>query len=286
MNRRRRILIEARNRQVKTALRSWFRDKTGIKDPLPVFCVSTTQYMQLIRDDDERNMMNPPEFTVASTEIVALRRHMLTLVKKRGQKESMVNYYRLVKHLLSDMSLACAGFKPMCNRNHLIKFIQDAHEGLPDQCRRHRQKFTQQLQPVLDVFSKSMEGWLRRAEKACDRFGNYNANSYLTFLKRQGIHKRPYQKRENWNRILLDYATADVESLLSDLCSNGCSTFANDLIQAFHDHMDDMERELRLNLDQIQISLFSEFFENIQLQNKGLEALVRSVVWTLKEGFL
>ncbi|KAH3943084.1 hypothetical protein HBI56_100790 [Parastagonospora nodorum] len=283
---RKRILIGARNRQVKTALKTWFRDKTGVKVPLSVFCVSTTKYMELIEPDDERTLKDPPVFTPESTEIIALRRHLLTLVNKRGQEQSIVNYYRLVKHLLNEMSLACTGFKPMCNRNSLIRFIQEAHESLPDLCRQHRLGFTKLLEPVLEVFSKSMQEWLRKAESKCEKFGNYNANSYGTFLKRHGVHKRPNQKKENWNLTLLDFALGELEPLLTILCSQGCNTFANDLMQAFHNQMDDLERELRFKLDQTQIKLFGEFFENLQLQNKQLEVLVRSAVRTLKEGLL
>jgi hypothetical protein len=42
----------------------------------------------------------------------------------------MVNYYRLVKYLLNEISLACTGFKPMYERDHLLKFIREAHEAL------------------------------------------------------------------------------------------------------------------------------------------------------------
>jgi len=271
---------------VKTALRAWFRDKTKIKDPLAIFCVSTTHYMELIREDENRTMMNPSDFTAESTEIVALRRHLFTLVKKRGQDQTMVNYYRCVKHLLNEMSLACTGFKPMYKRDHLLKFVQQAHESFPDQCRLHRQGFTTKLQPVLDVFNSSMKEWIRKAESKCDKWGNYNGNSYWAFLKREGVHKRPHNKKEDWSRTLLDIATAELDPLLNNLCVKGCGSFGNELVQAFHEKMDDMERELRFNLDQTSIKLFSEFFDNVQLENKAIEALVRTVVSKLKDGFL
>ena len=278
--------MDARNRQVKSALRTWFRNKTSLKDPLQVFCVSTTHYMELVREDENRSMMNPSDFSPKSTEIVALRRHLFTLVKKRGQEQSMMNYYRLVKHLLNEMSLACTGFKPMYKRDHLLKFVQDTHESLPDQCRQRRQDFTKKLQPVLDIFNNSMKEWIRKAERHCDRWGNYNANSYWTFLKREGVHKRPTKNKEDWSRTLLDIATDDLEPLLNALCSKGCSSFAAELVYALHEKMDDMERELRFNLDQTSIKLFSEFFDNVQLHNKEIEALVRTVVRKLKDGFL
>ncbi|KAH7093120.1 hypothetical protein FB567DRAFT_432971 [Paraphoma chrysanthemicola] len=283
---RKRILIEARSRQVKSNLRTWFRDKTGLKEPLVVFCVSTTRYMDLIREDDDRTLMHLPDFTAEGTEIVALRRHLYTLIRKRGQEQSMINYYRQVKHLLNEMSLACTGFKPMYKRDHLLKFIHDTHDSFPDQCRRHRETYMKCLQPVLDIFGSSMKEWLRKAERTCDKWGNYNANSYWTFLKREGVHKRPTKNKEDWSRTLLEYAIEDLEPLLNALCTKGCSTFATELIHAFHEKMDDMDRDLRYNLDQTSIKLFSEFFDNIQLQNKAIEDLVRTVVGNLKDGLL
>ncbi|KAH7083166.1 hypothetical protein BKA63DRAFT_404183 [Paraphoma chrysanthemicola] len=283
---RKRILVEARSRQVKSTLRTWFRDKTGLKEPLVVFCVSTTHYMDLIREDDDRTLMHLPDFTAEGTEIVALRRHLYTLIRKRGQEQSMINYYRQVKHLLNEMSLACTGFKPMYKRDHLLKFIHDTRDSFPDQCRRHRQTFTNWLQPVLDIFGSSMKDWLRKAERTCDKWGNYNANSYWTFLKREGVHKRPTKNKEDWSITLLDYAMEDLEPLLNALCTKGCSTFATELIHGFHEKMDDMDRDLRYNLDPTSIKLFSEFFDNIQLQNKAIEDPVRTVVGALKDGLL
>ncbi|KAF2036583.1 hypothetical protein EK21DRAFT_95836 [Setomelanomma holmii] len=262
---RKSVTMEARSRQVKSNLRTWFRDNTGLKEPLNVFRVSTTHYMELLREDDNRSLMNLPEFTPGSTEIVALRRHLFTLVKKCGEKQSMINYYRQVKHLLNEMSLACTRFKPMYKRDHLLKFIQDTHDSFPDQCRRHRATFSRWLQPVLDASNTSLKDWLRKAEKSCEKWSHYNANSYWTFLKREGVHKRPTKNKEDWSRTLLDYGMDDLEPLLTALCSTGCSSYATELIQAFHEKMDDW-------------ILFSEFFDNMQLQNNAIEDHVRAML--------
>lgn len=286
MHRKKRILIEPRNREVKTALRTWFRDKTGVKDPLPVFCVSTTGYMELIKEDENRSLLNPSEFTPESTEIVALRRHLFTMVNKRGQEQSMTNYYRLVKHLLNEMSLAYTDFKPMYRRDHLLTFIEEVRKTVPEQGRAHRHGFIAKLQPINDLSNTSMKEWIRRAKGRCDKCGSYNGISHWAYLKCDGVHKRPHGKMEDWSRTLSDIATTDLEPLLITLCVQGCDTFGADLVYALQETMEKMERDIRSNLDPTSIKLFSEFLENLQLDNKAIGVLVRKVVGTLKDGFL
>ena len=88
-----RALLNASNREAKLALQTWFKGKYRTKETLAVFCVSTTEYISLITENDERTTANEPLFTPELTVIVALRRHLLILVKKRGQGQSIFNYY-------------------------------------------------------------------------------------------------------------------------------------------------------------------------------------------------
>jgi hypothetical protein len=101
----------------------------------------------------------------------------------------MVYYYTLVKHLLNEISLVCTGFKPMYERDHLTKSIREAHEALPTQCCHQRQEVNICLQPITECLNSPLKEWFRKAEARCEQWGNFNANSYVNFLKRQGIHK-------------------------------------------------------------------------------------------------
>jgi hypothetical protein len=181
-----------------------------------------------------------------------------------------VYYYRCIKHLLNEMSLASTGFKPMYKCDNLLKVVRDAHETFPEIGHQHRQGFAMLLQPTLGTFNTSLKDWQRKAGIKCDNWGTYNGNSDYTFLKRKGVHKRISNATENWSRTLLDILTDELDPLWNAICGKGCSAFSTDLIQAFREHMVDMERKLRFNLDQTQIKSFQEFFENMQLQIKEL----------------
>jgi hypothetical protein len=74
---RKQILVEARSRQVNIPLRNWFRERTGVKEPLQIFCVSTKDYLEVIRQDDSRSIAQPCP-TAESTQIVQLRRHLVS----------------------------------------------------------------------------------------------------------------------------------------------------------------------------------------------------------------
>jgi hypothetical protein len=210
------------------------------------------------------------------------------MINKRGQEETMVNYCRRVKHLLNEMSLACTGHKPMYEREHLLKFIKDAHDAFPEQCRRGRQDLEKRLQPITNCFNDPLylQKWIRKAEAKCEQWGNFNAITVGTFLKREGVHKKPDGKKMNWNRTLLDYAAEDLEPLLNALCGKACDVFEMDLKQGFRDILDEVEHTLKFNLGPSQIKTFSEFFENIQLQAKDIEAQVHAVQRRLKQGFV
>ena len=59
-----------------------------------------------------------------------------------------------------------------------------------------------------------------------------------------------------------------------------------DLKQGFRDILDQVEHNLKFDLEPSQIKSFNEFFENIQLQTKDIEAQVRSVQRRLRQGFI
>lgn len=241
--------------------------------------------MELVRDKENRTLMDPPDFTAESTEIVALRQHVVTMVKKRGQDKSMDNHYRLVQLLLKEMTLACTNFKPMYKRGKLIKLVKTAQEGVSELCRKQLQGVSKLFAPILEQFKQSIDEWNLRAQKACDKWGNYNAASYWAFLRHHGKHKRPTKGPEDWNAALLEYATEDLETLIDAIHDEGCSSLEADLIQALHEKIDNLERELRLNLDQTHAK-YNEFFGSMQLLDKVMESHVQAVVSKLQDDIL
>jgi len=241
--------------------------------------------MELVRDNENRTLMDPPDFTAESTEIVALRQHVFTMVKKRGQDKSMANYYRLVQLLVKEMTLACTNFKPMYKRKKLIKLAKTAQEDVSELCCKQLQGVSQLFAPMLEKFNESIDEWNLRAEKACDKWGNYNAASYWAFLRHHGRHKRPTKGPEDWNKTLVEYATEDLEPLIDAIHDEGCSSLEADLIQALHEKMDNLERELRLNLDQTHAK-YNEFFASMQLLNKVMESHVQGVMSKLQDDIL
>jgi hypothetical protein len=56
-------------------------------------------------------------------------------------------------------------------------------------------------------------------------------------------------------------------------------------MQAFRDQMDEVVHNLKFSLDPLQITMFSEFFENIQLRTKLIEAQVQVITYKMKESF-
>jgi hypothetical protein len=88
---KKRILVEARNQQVESVLQMWFRDHIGSKNPLTMFCMGTSQYMSLTREVEHCCILTPPNFTPESTEFVALRRQLFTLIENDAKSSPRSN---------------------------------------------------------------------------------------------------------------------------------------------------------------------------------------------------
>jgi len=115
----------------------------------------------------------------------------------------------------------------------------------------------------------------------------YNANSYWTFIRKDGTHKRPGKKDlEYWDRILLNIARNEIDALLVELCIEGISTFATELVFVIREQIEDMERDIKAHLVATEIEEFREFLDNISLQKDLLEALVVETISKIKEGIM
>jgi hypothetical protein len=277
-------MVHARSRKAKHDIQSWFRNKYRTKDTVDVFCVSTTEYIELTKDRKDRTFAKLPEWTAESTGIRALRRRVIALAKYRGKEEYLTNRHRLVMHLFNEASDACRGFKQMSKRNVLQQFLQDAHQSLPEQCQRHYDNFSTHLQPVLKVFTSLTESWITKGLDQGGVWSKYNANSYWTFLKKNGVHRRPNVKPEQWTRSLLAIAKRDLSLPLNDLVTARYSAFKLELLEVFCDKIDEMKRELRRNLAPSELDAFRNFFDNVQLLKKEFEAVVNAIMQDFGEG--
>lgn len=110
-----------------------------------------------------------------------------------------------------------------------------------------------------------MNKWIISAARKCNTLSLYHATSYWTFLEKEGARKCSGNKEEKWCQTLLEFATQDLEAPLDEFPSKGCSSFATELSPALRERLDDMERELRLQLGLDELTRFREVFDSVQL---------------------
>jgi hypothetical protein len=118
------------------------------------------------------------------------------------------------------------------------------------------------LRLVVDVFKSSLNKWIIPAARKFNTWGLYHATSYWTFLGKEGAHKRSGNKKEKWCQTLLKFATQDLEAPFDELLSKGCSSFATELGPALRERLDNMERELRLQLGLDEPTCFREVLDS------------------------
>ncbi|CAO2655790.1 Nn.00g045930.m01.CDS01 [Neocucurbitaria sp. VM-36] len=271
---RKQITVAARNRQITGDLRSWFRAKSKSSHDLPVFCVSSEGYMKHLQP---YSRLNPPDLPVELTGIVALREFMLTLPARTGKAETLAHHCaNVVPGVLNAIALSCTGFKPMMKGDHLNKVIMDAQLGIPTQIRRAREDFhTRSVSSMLIKINLLEPVWLGKSGRLCDRWAEFNACGYRSFLRHEGAWKTNACGSADWNKSLLRVAAKDLDPMFDELCDKGLNRLQLELSQTLSDIMDEMERQVKANIDVAQFPAFRDFFDNIRKQKKDIEMTIK-----------
>ncbi|KAL0253313.1 hypothetical protein SLS55_010286 [Diplodia seriata] len=269
--------VHMRNTKVSHTVGKKYFDLTKDPLPLPIFCVSNTEYAVHTNGYKRKDM---PKMSVGATGIPALRAFLHGLPATRNFHAFQHHRKLVLPSLLNNLEMTCSQTKLM-RRDELQEIILSALHPASEEIRRTFEAFwSTAIVPGIAKIKTNRAAYADHAKNQLSRWTQWANATHRAFCSHHGNWRTKKVGAHDWNGIMLEPLVKDVEKdirgwdeasiALTVELSDKLNVLLTDLISRLEDAAGPSKGAMKV------------FFEEMRVQNQGLDLMCQSSVERLE----